>query len=83
MSSDSPQLKQLFKDFIDDINQDLKNVQPLQQLSQKTNLEPAYLVLIVVGTVILLTITGLFGHIFVTIFGSLYPAYMSFKVFYF
>ena len=81
--SDTPQLKQLkqlFRDFVNDINSDLKDVKPLKDLSAKANLEPAYIVLIAVVLVILMTVSGLLGHIFVTIFGTLYPAYMSFKV---
>lgn len=81
--SDGPQLKQLFKDFIDDIDNDLKDFKPLQTVSDKSNMDPAHIVLIVFGVVIVLTMTGLLGHIFVTIFGMLYPAYMSFKVFLF
>jgi hypothetical protein len=78
--TDTPQLKQLFRDFVNDVNNDLKDMKPLKDLSAKVNLEPAHVVLIAVGLVILMTVSGLLGHIFVTIFGSLYPAYMSFKV---
>jgi hypothetical protein len=30
--------------------------------------------------ILVLTVLGVFQHIFVTLFGLLYPAYMSFKV---
>lgn len=78
--SDTPQLKQLFRDFVNDVNNDLKDVKPLKDFASRLNIEPAFIVLISVVLVIVLTVIGLLGHIFVTIFGSLYPAYMSFKV---
>jgi len=54
---------------------------PLQSICKKYNIEPAHVVIATVAAVLLLTIFGVFQHIFVTLFGLLYPAYMSFKVF--
>jgi len=79
MSSDN-QLRTIFEAISKNINEDMNEFTPLKSVCQKYEKQPAHVVLAVVVGVLLLTLTGLFSHIFVTLFGLLYPAYMSFKV---
>ena len=80
MSSDN-NIKQFVAGITGKINDDLKDFAPLQSASKKFGQEPSHIVLATVGIVIILTLTGIFQHIFITLFGLLYPAYMSYKVF--
>ena len=74
------QIKNIIESITKNINEDLKDFTPLKSVCQKYNQQPAHVVIIVVAAVLLLTSIGLFQHVFVTLFGLLYPAYMSFKV---
>jgi len=53
---------------------------PVKKLASRFNQQPSHVVIVIVAAVLLLTALGIFQHIFVTFFGLLYPAYMSFKV---
>lgn len=75
------QIKNIIESITKNINEDLNDFMPLKSVCRKYNQQPAHVVLIVVGAVLLLTSIGLFQHVFVTLFGLLYPAYMSFKVY--
>ena len=79
MSSDN-QLKGIFEAISKNINDDMDDFSPLKSVCKKFDLQPAHVVLLAVAGVLVLTILGVFQHIFVTLFGLLYPAYMSFKV---
>ena len=79
MSSDN-QLRSIFESVTKNINDDMDDFTPLKSACNKFNLEPSHVVLVGVAAVLLLTAFGVFQHIFVTLFGLLYPAYMSFKV---
>ena len=79
MSSDN-QLRTIFQSITKNINDDMDDFTPLKSACKKFNLEPSHAVLIVIAVILLLTVFGVFQHIFVTLFGLLYPAYMSFKV---
>ena len=76
------QIKNIIEGITKNINEDLKDFTPLKSVCQKYNQQPAHVVIIFVATVLLLTSIGLFQHVFITLFGLLYPAYMSFKVTY-
>lgn len=74
------QLRSIFESVTKNIDEDMNDFGPLQSLCRKYNIEPSHVVIATVAAVLLLTIFGIFQHIFVTLFGLLYPAYMSFKV---
>lgn len=74
------QLKNILESITKNINEDLKDFTPLKSVCQKYDQQPAHVVLIAVVAVLLLTSIGLFQHVFITLFGLLYPGYMSFKV---
>lgn len=79
MSSDN-QLRTILESITKNIDDDMEDFAPLKSVCDKYNVKPAHAVLIAVGVILLLTLLGVFQHIFVTLFGLLYPAYMSFKV---
>ena len=79
MSSDN-QLRTIFSSITKNINEDMDDFTPLKSTCKKFNLEPSHVVLVGIAVILLLTVFGIFQHIFVTLFGLLYPAYMSFKV---
>jgi receptor expression-enhancing protein 5/6 len=74
------QIKNIIEGITKNINEDLKDFTPLKSICQKYDQQPAHVVLILVAGVLLLTSIGIFQHVFITLFGLLYPAYMSFKV---
>lgn len=74
------QIKNIIESITKNINDDFKDFTPLKSVCQKYDQQPAHVVLIIVAVVVLLTLIGLFQHVFITLFGLLYPAYMSFKV---
>ena len=74
------QIKNIIESITKNINEDLNDFTPLKSICRKYDQQPAHVVLIVVGAVLLLTSIGLFQHVLITLFGLLYPAYMSFKV---
>lgn len=79
MSSDN-QLRSILESITKNIDDDMDDFGPLKSICRKYDLKPAHVVLIAVGVILVLTVLGVFQHIFVTLFGLLYPAYMSFKV---
>jgi len=79
MSSDN-QLRTIFEAITKNINEDMDDFAPLKSICKKYNQQPSHVVLIAVVVILFLTLTGIFQHVFVTLFGLLYPAYMSFKV---
>lgn len=74
------QIKSILQSISKNINEDLKDFTPLQSISKRYNQEPSHVALLVIVVMMILTSIGLFQHIVVTVFGLLYPAYMSFKV---
>ncbi len=73
-------LMQIINSIMSNMEGDLNNFTPLKKICDQFNIKPSWIFLGVIGVTLLFTIIGLFQHIFVTIFGMLYPAYMSFKV---
>lgn len=79
MSSEN-QVKTIIDSITQNINEDLKEFTPLKTICDKYNKDPSHVVLIFLAVFILLTMLGLFQHVVITLFGLLYPSYMSFKV---
>lgn len=80
MSQQDNQIQSIFESITKNINEDMDDFAPLKSLCNKYQLQPSHVVLIAVALILLLTVLGVFQHIFITLFGLLYPAYMSFKV---
>ena len=79
MSSDN-QLRNIFESITKNIDDDMDDFAPLKTAAGKVHMQPSHLVLVSIVAILILTALGVFQHIFVTLFGLLYPAYMSFKV---
>ena len=79
MSSEN-QVKAILDDITKNINEDMKDFAPLRTLCEKHGQQPAHAVLATAAAMLLCTSFGLFGHTFVTLFGFVYPAYMSLQV---
>ena len=71
---------EIFASVAQNIDDDLQQFTPLKNLCDQYKIKPSWVFIPVVVLVILFTLIGLCEHIFVTVFGMLYPAYMSFKV---
>lgn len=71
---------QIFTSVGQNIDDDLQGFTPLKNICDKFKIKPSWVFIPVVCIVILSTFIGLCEHLFVTLFGMLYPAYMSFKV---
>ena len=74
------QIRSVFESITRNINEDMDDCAPVKSLSAKLRQEPSHMVIAIVVVVLVLTAIGFFQHIFITLFGLLYPAYMSFKV---
>lgn len=79
MSSEN-QIKTILDEITKNINEDMKDFAPLRNICEKHGQQPAHVVLITATVMFLFTSFGLFGHTFVTLFGFVYPAYMSLQV---
>lgn len=79
MSSDN-QLRGILEAITKNIDDDMDDFTPLKSVCDKYQVKPSIVVMAIVGIILIFTILGVFQHIFVTLFGLLYPAYMSFKV---
>lgn len=73
-------LTQIFSSVGQNIDDDMSEFTPLKNLCDKFGLKPSYIVIPFIVIYLLMSLFGVFEHIFVTIFGMLFPAYMSFKV---
>lgn len=71
---------QIFASVAQNIDDDLQGFTPLKKICDQYKLKPSYIFIPLVLIVIISTFIGLCEHVFVTLFGLLYPAYMSFKV---
>lgn len=65
---------------LDHIDQTFESFTPINQLAKRINLRPSYLLLAFFITTVLTLAAGVFSHLCVTIFGMVYPSYMTFKV---
>jgi hypothetical protein len=62
------------------IDESFENFTPLRELATRLNIRPSYILFgFFVGTILMLG-TGIFSHLCVTIFGMIYPSFMTFKV---
>lgn len=76
-------VKSLSASTFDNVDETFSSFTPLNQLAQRLNLRPSYiLITFFIGTVAMLA-TGVFSHLCVTVFGMIYPSYMTFKVLFF
>jgi len=71
---------EIFTSVSHNIDDDLQSFTPLKNICDQYKIKPSYIFVAVIVLAIIFTMFGLFQHIFVTVFGMLYPAYMSFKV---
>jgi hypothetical protein len=66
--------------ILEDIDETFEDFTPLTVLSERTKVRPAYFILgFFLASVVMLG-TGIFSHLFVALFGMVYPSYMSCKV---
>ena len=76
----SQDLKSVSTSLLANIDKDLEDVSILSQIQKATGLRPSQLFLVATGVVLLLAIFDIMAHLITTIFGMLYPSYMSYKV---
>lgn len=75
--------KALSASTFDHLDQTFHPVTPLNKLAQRLNLRPSYLLLAFFVVTVGMLAAGVFSHLCVTLFGMLYPSYMTFKVAFF
>lgn len=73
-------LLEIFTSVAHNIDDDLQGFTPLKNFCTKNQIKPSYIFVPIIVLSIILTLLGLCEHVFATVFGMLYPAYMSFKV---
>ena len=76
----SQDLKSISTSLFANIDKDLQNVSFLSLIEKKTGLHPSQLFLLTTGVVLLLAVFDIMGHLITTLFGMLYPSFMSYKV---
>lgn len=72
--------KDLTNSLFDSIDASFNHLAPVKRLAEKTNLRPSYFILAFFLITLISLGTGIFSHICVTLFGMIYPSYMTFKV---
>lgn len=72
--------KQLTNSLFDSIDASFNHLSPVKRLAERTNLRPSYFILAFFLITLISLGTGIFSHICVTLFGMIYPSYMTFKV---
>lgn len=72
--------KQLTNSLFDSIDASFNHLSPVNRLAERTNLRPSYFILAFFLITLISLATGIFSHICVTLFGMIYPSYMTFKV---
>lgn len=73
---------EIFTSVAQNIDDDMQGFIPLKSICDQFKIKPSHIFLTVIILSINLTLFGWFDHVFVTAFGMIYPAYMSFKVIY-
>jgi len=73
-------LKSTVEAIVSKVQTPFSDVTPLNQFANKFNIKPGYVILAFFSLSVILLAAKVFSHIFVAIFGMLYPAYMSYKV---
>lgn len=71
----------MLRPLLDAVDHSFNHFEPLNKIASIVNVRPAHIAigLLVLGVIALGT--GLFSGLFVALFGMVYPAYMTFKVF--
>jgi hypothetical protein len=77
MSND---LKPLFASIITNVDKDLSNVPLLDTLKTRFGIKPSFTFLVIVFGIVFLALFDILPDLLTTLFGMLYPAYMSYKV---
>jgi len=65
--------------IVETVEKDCEHFKPVQDLAAKLNVKPGHVVLVGFGVVFILVLTGILSELLTSIFGFLYPAYMSCK----
>ena len=68
-----------FDKIIDGIGKDLDKFKPIHDISRKLGLKPGHIVLVTFLIAFFLVLTGVLSEFITSVFGFLYPAYMSCK----
>ena len=77
----SSNIKQLYSSVITTVDDDMDEFKPLKSVAMKFNMNPAHIVIGVVIFMLLISlVTSWISPLLITIFGMMYPSYMSFKV---
>jgi hypothetical protein len=74
------EFKSLLYSLSANIDKDLESFPVLQNIQQKTGLRPAHIFIGIFLIVTFLAVFDILSDFLTTLFGMLYPAYMSFKV---
>lgn len=69
-----------YRRIIDTLNRDVRDCTPLERLALSVSLQPGEVALLVMLSLLIFGLLGLYTHYTVTLLASLYPGYMSLKV---
>lgn len=70
----------LFSVVFDDMDEDLKDFEPLKMIASKINIQHSKIFFLGIMLTLLITFVDYFAFTSVAIFGFIYPAYMTFQV---
>ena len=73
-------VKSLSASTLDHVDETFSTFTPITRLARRLNLRPSYLLLAFFIATIAFLAAGIFSHLCVTLFGMIYPSYMTFKV---
>ena len=73
-------IKELLNPLFDSVEEHFQHVEPITKLANLIKIRPAYIILTFFILAIIFLGTGIFSHVFVALFGFIYPAYMTFRV---
>ena len=73
-------VKQFFNPLFDTVDERFRDFDPVVRPANACNLRPAYIIIPFFLMAVIALGTGVFSHLFVAIFGMIYPSYMTFKV---
>jgi hypothetical protein len=73
-------VKSASSNLFDSIDETFNHFAPVKRLAERTNLRPSYFLLTFLILTLVLLGSGIFSHLTVTLFGMIYPSYMTFKV---
>ncbi len=72
--------KAVSNSVFDNIDETFSHFAPVKRLAEKASIRPSYILLSFFLITVLLLGTGIFSHLCVTLFGMLYPSFMTYKV---